>query len=156
MSDTLVRALGLQPHPEGGYYREMYRATAQVETPRGRRPAGTAIYYLLPRGTFSAWHRLASDEVWHFYEGEPLTLYLLGDGGLEQVVLGREVARGERPQVVISAGVLQAAVPQGAYTLVGCTVAPGFDFADWEMPSREALVARHPEHAEVLRRLSRP
>ncbi|SEU30892.1 MULTISPECIES: cupin domain-containing protein [Stigmatella] len=156
MSDALVRALGLQPHPEGGYYREMYRATAQVETPRGRRPAGTAIYYLLPRGTFSAWHRLASDEVWHFYEGEPLTLYLLGDGGLEQVVLGREVARGERPQVVIPAGVLQAAVPQGAYTLVGCTVAPGFDFADWEMPSREALVARHPEHAEVLRRLSRP
>lgn len=156
MSDALVRALGLQPHPEGGYYREMYRATAQVETPRGRRPAGTAIYYLLPRGTFSAWHRLASDEVWHFYEGEPLTLYLLGDGGLEQVVLGREVARGERPQVVIPAGVLQAAVPQGAYTLVGCTVAPGFDFADWEMPSREALVARHPEHAEVLQRLSRP
>jgi uncharacterized protein len=156
MSDEWVQALGLQPHPEGGYYREMYRATAQVETSRGPRSAGTAIYYLLPRGTFAAWHRVASDEVWHFYEGEPLTLYLLGAGGLERVVLGREVARGERPQVVVPAGVLQAAAPEGAYTLAGCTVAPGFDFADWEMPSREALVALHPEHAEVLRRFSRP
>jgi uncharacterized protein len=156
MSDEWVQALGLQPHPEGGYYREMYRATAQVETARGPRSAGTAIYYLLPRGTFAAWHRVASDEVWHFYEGGPLTLYLLGAGGLERVVLGREVARGERPQVVVPAGVLQAAAPEGAYTLAGCTVAPGFDFADWEMPSREALVALHPEHAQVLRRFSRP
>ncbi|MDC0711608.1 cupin domain-containing protein [Stigmatella sp. ncwal1] len=156
MTDELVKALGLQPHPEGGYYREMYRASAQVETPRGTRSAGTAIYYLLPRGTFAAWHRVASDEVWHFYEGAPLTLSLLGPRGLERVVLGREVARGERPQVVVPAGVLQAAAPEGDYTLAGCTVAPGFDFADWEMPSREALLSLHPEHAELLRRFSRP
>lgn len=154
--DELVRALGLTPHPEGGYYREMYRARVQVETPRGPRSAGTAIYYLLPRGEFAAWHQVASDEVWHFYDGAPLTLYLLGAQGLEAVTLGREVSQGERPQVVVPAGVLQAAVPRGDYTLVGCTVAPGFDFADWELPARDSLVARHPEHAELFRQLTRP
>ncbi len=156
MIDELVRALGLQPHPEGGYYKETYRASARVETPRGSRAAGTAIYYLLPRGEFAAWHQVASDEVWHFYDGAPLTLYLLSEQGLEAVTLGREVARGEQPQVIIPAGVLQAAVPRGDYTLVGCTVAPGFDFADWEMPAREALIARYPEHSELMRQLTRP
>jgi uncharacterized protein len=155
MVDELVRALGLQPHPEGGYYKETYRARVQVETPRGARAAGTAIYYLLPRGEFAAWHQVASDEVWHFYDGAPLTLYLLSGQGLEAVTLGREVSRGERPQVIVPAGVLQAAVPRGDYTLVGCTVAPGFDFADWEMPSRDSLVARYPEHAELFRQLTR-
>jgi hypothetical protein len=156
MVDELVRELGLQPHPEGGYYKETYRARAQVETPRGARAAGTAIYYLLPRGEFAAWHQVASDEVWHFYDGAPLTLYLLNEQGLEAVTLGREVSRGEQPQVIVPAGVLQAAVPRGDYTLVGCTVAPGFDFADWEMPARDSLVARYPAHAELFRQLTRP
>jgi uncharacterized protein len=155
MIDELVRALGLKPHPEGGYYKETYRARLKVETPRGPRSAGTAIYYLLPPGEFAAWHQVSSDEVWHFYEGAPLMLYLLGGQGLEMVTLGRDVARGEQYQVIIPAGVLQAAVPRGDFTLVGCTVAPGFDFADWEMPSREALTARYPEHAELFRRLTR-
>jgi predicted cupin superfamily sugar epimerase len=154
MIDELVRALGLQPHPEGGFYKETYRAQARVETPRGSRSAGTAIYYLLPRGQLAAWHQVASDEVWHFYGGEPLTLYLLSAQGLETVTLGREVLRGEQPQVVIPAGVLQAAVPRGEYTLVGCTVAPGFDFADWEMPSLDTLLARYPEHAELFRQFT--
>jgi uncharacterized protein len=156
MVDEWMRALGLKPHPEGGYFKEMYRAELTVETPRGRRAAGTAIYYLLPRGAFAAWHQVASDEVWHFYDGAPLVLYLLGAGGLETVVLGRDVRRGERPQVLVPAGVLQAALPQGDYALVGCTVAPGFDFADWQMPSRTALLARYPEHAELIRQLTRP
>jgi predicted cupin superfamily sugar epimerase len=156
MVDELVRALGLQPHPEGGYYHETYRASAQVRTPRGARAAGTAIYDLLPRGAMAAWHQVASDEVWHFYDGAPLTLYLLSERGLETVVLGREVARGERPQVVIPAGVLQAGMTRGDYTLVGCTVAPGFDFADWELPPRATLLARYPEHAELVRQLSYP
>ncbi|WP_224240582.1 cupin domain-containing protein [Hyalangium gracile] len=156
MVDALVKALGLQPHPEGGYYKETYRAVARVDTPRGPRAAGTAIYYLLPRGEFAAWHQVASDEVWHFYDGSPLALHLLTDAGLETVVLGRDVTRGERPQALIPAGVLQAAVPRGDYTLVGCTVAPGFDFADWEMPSRDALLARYPAHGELIRQLTRP
>jgi predicted cupin superfamily sugar epimerase len=155
MVDELVSALGLKPHPEGGYYKETYRAQVQVETPRGPRSVGTAIYYLLPRGHFAAWHEVASDEVWHFYEGASLLLYLLRPQGLETVRLGREVARGERPQVVVPAGVLQAAVPCGDFSLVGCTVAPGFDFSDWQMPSAQALVARYPEHAPLLRQLSR-
>jgi hypothetical protein len=156
MIDELVRELGLTAHPEGGYYREAYRAPTQVHTPRGPRAASTAIYYLLPRGAIAAWHQVASDEVWHFYDGAPLTLYLLGGQGLETVVLGRDVARGERPQVVIPAGVLQAGMTRGDYTLVGCTVAPGFDFADWEMPPRATLLARYPEHAELIRQLSYP
>ncbi|KFE68599.1 cupin domain-containing protein [Hyalangium minutum] len=154
--DELVRALGLEPHLEGGYFRETYRAKAQVETPRGVRSAGTSIYYLLRRGEFAAWHQVASDEVWHFYDGAPLTLYLLSEQGLEEVTLGREVSQGERLQVVVPAGVLQAAVPRGDYTLAGCTVAPGFDFADWELPTRDTLVARYPEHAELVRQLTRP
>jgi len=99
---------------------------------------------------------VASDEVWHFYDGAPLTLYLLSEQGLESVMLGRDVVRGEQPQVSIPAGVLQAAAPRGDYTLVGCTVAPGFDFADWEMPARDTLLARYPEHAELFRQLTRP
>jgi predicted cupin superfamily sugar epimerase len=156
MVDDLVRMLGLKPHPEGGYYQETYRAPTQVRTSRGPRAAGTAIYYLLPRGAIAAWHQVSSDEVWHFYDGASLTLYLLSERGLQTVVLGRDVAKGERPQVVISAGVLQAGITRGEYTLVGCTVAPGFDFADWEMPPRATLLARYPEHAELIGQLSHP
>ena len=156
MVDELVKTLGLTPHPEGGFYRETWRASVSVETSRGRRSVATGIYYLLPRGTFAAWHRVTSDELWHFYDGQALTLYLLDErqGRMETVVLGRDVTRGERPQVLVPAGVLQAARPQGEYTLCGCTVAPGFDFADWEMPPGETLAARYPEHAELFRQLS--
>ncbi|QSQ21521.1 cupin domain-containing protein [Pyxidicoccus parkwayensis] len=156
MVDELVRRLGLAPHPEGGFYKETYRAALAVQTPRGTRSAGTAIYYLLPRGSFAAWHRVTSDEVWHFYDGHPLELLLVGASGEpETVVLGRDVTKGEQPQVVVHAGVLQAAVPRGEYTLVGCTVSPGFDFSDWEMPSADSLVARYPKHAELMRRLAK-
>ncbi|NTX63381.1 cupin domain-containing protein [Myxococcus sp. CA051A] len=156
MVDELIRGLGLVPHPEGGFYKETYRAALKVETPRGIRSAGTAIYYLLTQDTFAAWHTVTSDEVWHFYEGAPLALYLVGeDGRLETVVLGRDVTKGEQPQVVVPAGVLQAGESRGAYSLVGCTVAPGFDFSDWEMPTPESLVSEHPAHSELMRRLSR-
>ncbi|WNG24833.1 cupin domain-containing protein [Cystobacter fuscus] len=158
MVDELVRTLGLAPHPEGGFFRETWRSAMTMETPRGTRSVGTAIYYLLPRGTFSAWHRVSWAEQWHFYDGHALTMYLLDEaqGRLETVTLGRDVARGERPQVIVPAGVLQAALPQGEYTLCGCTVSPGFDFADWEMPHGEELAARHPQHAELFRQLSHP
>ncbi len=156
MVDELVRRLGLVPHPEGGFFKEMYRAALTVETPYGTRSAGTAIYYLLPRGSFAAWHRVASDEVWHFYDGHPLELHLVGqDGRLETVVMGGDVVRGEQPQVVVRAGVLQAAVPRGEYSLAGCTVSPGFDFADWKMPSADELVRQYPEYAELMRQLAR-
>ncbi|ATB32505.1 cupin domain-containing protein [Melittangium boletus] len=158
MIDELVRTLGLLPHPEGGFYRETWRSSSRVETPRGTRALDTAIYYLLPRGSFAAWHRVTSNELWHFYDGQALTLYLLDESTrqLETVRLGRDVTRGERPQVLIPAGILQAARPEGDYTLCGCTVSPGFDFADWEMPRGEDLAVRHPEHAALLRQLAHP
>ena len=158
-AQVLVNRLALSPHPEGGFYRETWRSPLAVPCPgRGPRAASTAIYFLLPAGTFSAWHRVASDEAWHHYDGDPLDLYLIDerDGGHTIVALGRDVPRGERPQHVVPAGVWQAAVTRGErYSLCGCTVAPGFDFADFEMPSREDLLARFPQHAEVVRRLTR-
>jgi predicted cupin superfamily sugar epimerase len=157
---SAISALGLAPHPEGGFYRETFRAPLAVDAPQGRRSASTAIYFLLPGGAFSALHRVRSDEVWHHYDGDPLELHTLDDAGRhEKVVLGRDIAGGQRPQHVVAAGVYQAVVARGdRYALGGCTVAPGFDFADFEMPSREALLAtfaRFPGVREVIARLTR-
>ena len=142
MSAELIERLGLQRHPEGGWYAETFRSELGVETADGRsRAASTAIYFLLEAGDFSAWHRVRSDEVWHFYDGAPLELHLQEGSEVRVVRLGRDIAGGEKPQAVVPAGVLQAARSTGDWTLVGCTVAPGFDFADFEMPSRDALAA---------------
>jgi predicted cupin superfamily sugar epimerase len=158
-AEAIVKELALCPHPEGGFYRETWRSPLAVPGARGStRAASTAIYFLLPASTFSAWHRVASDEAWHHYDGDPLDLHLIDekDGTHTIVALGRDVTHGERPQHVVPAGVWQAAVPRGErYTLCGCTVAPGFDFADFEMPSQDDLLARLPEHAAIVRRLTR-
>jgi len=151
-ADEIVRTLGLAPHPEGGFYRETFRAARKV----GDRDASTAIYFLLPAGTFSAFHRVASDEAWHHYDGDPIDLHLIEDGAYSRVRLGRGLAAGERPQHVVRAGVWQAAAPVGdRWALCGCTVAPGFDFADFEMPSRAALVALFPQHRAIVEEWSR-
>ena len=129
-ADEIVRLLDLKPHPEGGHYRETWRAAA-VE---GERPAGTAIYYLLKRGEASHWHRVDADETWHFYAGEALELYLSADGkSRETRRLGTDLTAGERPQIIVPAGHWQSARPAGAWTLVGCTVSPGFRFEGFEM-----------------------
>lgn len=156
---AVVARLGLAPHPEGGFYRETFRAPAVVRADgRPARAASTAIYFLLPEGAFSALHRVASDEVWHHYDGAALDLHTLDDAGAHAVVrLGRDLAAGERPQAVVPAGVWQAAVPVGGpYVLVGCTVAPGFDFADFELPPRADLERRFPAQTDLVRRLTRP
>ncbi|MCC6647858.1 MAG: cupin domain-containing protein [Polyangiaceae bacterium] len=151
---ALIASLELAPHPEGGFYRETFRSPQRLDgLPHGApRAASTAIYFLLPPGEFSAFHAVASDEVFHHYDGAPLALELLhADGRHERLMLGRDVARGQRPQGVVPAGVLQACAPSGGgWSLVGCTVAPGFDFADFVMPSREALLARFPAHAALI------
>jgi predicted cupin superfamily sugar epimerase len=154
---TVVEVLGLAPHPEGGFFRETFRAPLAITAPQGARAASTAIYFLLPAGAFSALHRVRSDEVWHHYDGDPVELYTLRDDGAAAVVrLGRDLARGDRPQVVVPAGVWQAAVPVGdRYALCGCTVAPGFDFADFEMPSRALLSERFPDLRDLVLRLTR-
>jgi predicted cupin superfamily sugar epimerase len=157
----IIRLLDLAPHPEGGFYRETFRASALpfALPERGERSASTAIYFLLRRGDFSAFHRVRSDEVWHHYAGAPLELHLLEPSGHTLVTLGPALDRGERPQAVVPAGVLQAARPvadsEDDITLVGCTVAPGFDFADFEMPPREELVARFPTQRVLVEALTR-
>ncbi len=158
-AESIVKLLGLVPHPEGGFYRETFRANARVGTrdDRAERTASTAIYFLLPAGTFSALHRVRSDEVWHHYDGDALDLHTIDASGAHAVArLGRDWDAGERPQLIVPAGVWQAAVPVGrAWSLCGCTVAPGFDFADFEMPSRRELVARLPDQRELIEKLSR-
>ncbi|CAN5777106.1 cupin domain-containing protein [soil metagenome] len=143
-----IRRLGLVPHPEGGHYRETYRSVLMIDLPDGRRrPASTAIHYLLTAGSRSAWHRVSSDEIWHHYDGGPLRLHLLGAGTMR---LERS-----NPQAVVPAGTWQAAEPEGEGVLCGCTVAPGFDFADFHMGSEEVLVRDFPEHGELVRRFLR-
>lgn len=131
---ALVRKLGLQPHPEGGYFREIHRSAQSVTAPKGRRSALTSIYFLLAQGQQSVFHRVTSDEVWHYYAGAPLRLWRVGRNfkTSERIVLGAP-GRGRAPVAVIAAGEWQAAETMGAYTLVGCTVGPGFDFADFTM-----------------------
>lgn len=165
-AEEVIPLLGLVPHPEGGFFRETFRAEElPIPLPgRGKRSASTAIYFLLRRGDFSAFHRVRSDEAWHHYLGASLELHLIDASAHERLVLGPRLELGERPQAVVPRGVLQAArlvasPPSSSehdFALVGCTVAPGFDFADFEMPSRSALVAELPAHRAILEELSRP
>jgi predicted cupin superfamily sugar epimerase len=140
----LIRTLGLIPHVEGGYYTELYRASAvvQPEDQRGARPALTTIYFLLPTGCVSRWHRVLSDEVWHYYEGAPLDLWTAPPdlGRISRNALG-PLAGSRRPACTVPAGWWQAARSTGEFTLVGCTVGPGFDFRDFMLASTELAVA---------------
>jgi len=128
----IIRLLDLRPHPEGGYFRETFRDPRTVQ---GGRAASTAIYYLLARGERSHWHRIDAAEAWHFYAGGPLRLEIAASdqGPIERVTLGPDLAGGERPQAIVPAGAWQAAESLGPWTLVGCTVVPGFDFAGFEL-----------------------
>ncbi len=128
-AQEVARLLDLAPHPEGGFYRETFR------DPRGSggRAASTAIYYLLPAGQVSAWHRVDAAEVWHWHAGAPLELSLYDEGRRTVLRLGADLSAGERPQGVVPAGVWQSAKSLGEWTLVGCTVAPGFEFAHFEL-----------------------
>jgi predicted cupin superfamily sugar epimerase len=126
----IVARLDLKPHPEGGHYRETFRDCRLDEDGRAR---STAIYFLLSRGERSRWHRIDSAEIWHYYAGDALTLRIADDGGQRVVRLGSGLAADERPQAIVPAQAWQAAESTGDWTLVGCTVAPGFDFARFEL-----------------------
>jgi predicted cupin superfamily sugar epimerase len=129
-ADEIIEHLQLAPHPEGGSYRETWRAPTEAN----ERAAGSAIYFLLRRGEVSRWHRVDAPEVWHHYEGAPLELTVSTDGATEQVtVLGPDLAAGQRPQFVVPAGAWQSARSLGEHTLVGCTVSPAFEFAGFEL-----------------------
>ncbi|MEO0415332.1 MAG: cupin domain-containing protein [Verrucomicrobiota bacterium] len=151
--------LMLEAHPEGGFFRETYRsadAISQSALPdrfSGDRSASTGIYFLLRSGEFSHLHRIASDEMWHFYAGSSLTVHVIhSDGRYESIALGADVANGESFQAMVPAGAwFGATVDQpDSYALVGCTVAPGFDFADFEMADRAQLTTHYPEHRSII------
>jgi uncharacterized protein len=128
-AEAVARLLDLAPHPEGGFYRETFRDPRGVEG----RSFGTAIYYLLPAGQVSAWHRVDAAEIWHWHAGAPLELSLHDGAGRTVLRLGADLAAGERPQGIVPAGVWQSAKSLGGWTLVGCTVSPGFEFAHFEL-----------------------
>jgi uncharacterized protein len=128
--DEIIGLLDLEPHPEGGHYAETWRGADG----RDGRSDGTAIYYLLRAGERSHWHRVDATEIWMFHAGGPLNLDMVaGEGPVERMVLGPDLARGERPQLVVPAGAWQSATPLGSWTLVSCTVTPGFTFDGFEL-----------------------
>ena len=151
--------LKLEPHPaEGGFFRQTYVCKENLSLPRGVRSAGTAIYYLLEPGNFSEMHVLASDEVFHFYLGDPVEmLQLYADGRSAAFILGRDLAVGHHVQLVVPAGVWQGTrlIGNGKAALLGCTVTPGFDYADYRSASYSELAEKWPQEAKRIRRLTR-
>jgi predicted cupin superfamily sugar epimerase len=156
-AQDIIRHLHLMPHPEGGYYRETYRAAPTVVTAEGHtRNVSTAIYYLLENEDKSHFHRIKSDELWFFHQGQALEIILLTNGQLSHIILGSDFATGALPQAVIPANTWFAArLQQGAgYALVSCTVAPGFDFLDFELAEREALTREFPHLEDIVQQFT--
>lgn len=151
-AQSLIDQHDLQPHPEGGYYRETYRSDMRIETPTGPRSAGTAILYLLCGNDVSRFHKIDADEVWHFHEGGALAIYSLLPDGSSQI----DALSLNNPQIVVEAGVWfgAALVESDRYVLVGCTVSPGFDFAGFELADQEALLAGWPTARDWITRLT--
>lgn len=157
-SDEIKRMLNLKPHPEGGFYRQTYISDERIGLARGARALGTAIYYLLEPGTFSEMHMIASDEVFHFYLGDPVEmLQLHPDGGSALFTLGQDLQAGQHVQLLVPAGVWQGTrlVEGGKVALLGCTVSPGFDFDDYRSGSYAELAEKWPAEAERIRGLTR-
>lgn len=154
----------LQPHPEGGWFKETYKSSETIATGAlperftGSRSFSTAIYFLLEQGNFSAFHRIKSDECWHFYAGDPLEVFVLHqDGKLEVITLGSDILNGQLFQYVVPANCWFASRPakESTYCFVGCTVAPGFDFADFEMAKETELSVLYRQHATLIKELCR-
>ncbi len=153
-ANNIIELYGLKAHPEGGYYRETYRSSEWISEKAlpdrfsGRRNLSTAIYFLLPEGSKSCFHRLKADEVWHFYLGGPMTLVIIHPKGtLEEVILGHDILKGQELQYIVPAGCWFAAYPNPGtlWSLVGCTTAPGFDFSDFEIAKRDELIQLYPD-----------
>jgi len=160
---AIIKELGLLEHPEGGYFKETYRSNGEIpntelgESYKGDRNYSTCIYFLLTSEKFSAFHKINQDEIWHYYKGAPLLLHIISkDGAYSSVKIGNDFGKGEVPQYVVQGGDWFAAevLDKNAYTLVGCTVAPGFDFADFVLPERKDLVALFPQHQEIIIKLT--
>ncbi len=159
----IIEELDLKPHPEGGYFKEEYRSSEEISKEclppvyNGPRNHATAIYFLLTSENFSAFHRIKQDEIWHYYDGSPILLHCISEEGLySQHLIGNNLSKGERPQFVVPGGHWFAAEvsEDSSFSLVGCTVSPGFSFEDFEMPSQEELLATFPQHHEIILRLT--
>lgn len=156
-----IEKLGLESHVEGGAFKEVYRSSLLLHnlpaTFKGSRNASTSIYFLLQQGQFSAFHRIAADEGWHFYEGSSLMVYEIEENGTLTIHrLGRDFENGEQFQTTIKAGSWFASRVEGeGFALVGCTVAPGFDFADFELADYNTLAGVYPQHQNLIRELTR-
>lgn len=153
MSDakSIINKLELSPHPEGGYYRELYKSEQTIQVLGDKRAAGTGIYFLLAEGQLSNWHRVRWDEVWHFYDGDPLILEIIDqDGKLRKRKLSRSLADDVEFQQLVPQNCWQRAYSTGRYSLVGCTVSPGFEFEDFEMIAPQKLAQEYPEIADEI------
>lgn len=160
----IIKKLALQPHPEGGYFRETYRSHGEIPKDVPGFPFGsnrnycTSIYFLLTSESFSAFHRIKQDEIWHFYDGSPIRLHTISEDGIHNsFIIGRNILDGEVPQLVVPAGEWFAAevIDKDSYSLVGCTVSPGFSFEDFELPERDELVSKFPEHKKLITKFTR-
>jgi predicted cupin superfamily sugar epimerase len=158
-AEDIIYRYGLQPHPEGGYFKETYRSDEKIkkealgESYSGDRNCSTCIYFLLTSDKFSAFHRIKQDEIWHFYEGAPLRIHMITeDGEYSEVVVGRYLEAGEEPQYVVKGGVWFAVevLEDNSFSFVGCTVSPGFDFQDFEMPTRQFLLDKFPKLEHII------
>ena len=159
----IINKLELEPHPEGGYFKETYRSHGEIKEEsldpiyKGKRNYSTCIYFLLTSDNFSALHRIKQDEIWHFYDGSPIKLHVISESGIHTVhIIGRDLYKGETPQFVVPGGSWFAAevINKNAYSLVGCTVSPGFSFEDFELTSRKDLVLLFPDKEEIISKLT--
>ena len=164
ITDQIINRLDLQPHPEGGFYKETYRSKGLIhcENPgdnyQGVRNYSTSIYFLLTSDVFSSFHRIVQDEIWHFYDGSPLALHIISpEGDYSQTIIGRAFNQGEIPQFVVPGGSWFGAtvIRENDFSLLGCTVAPGFDFRDFELATCNDMLLKFPLHAEIIRKLTR-
>ncbi len=160
----LIEKFNLEPHPEGGYFKETYRSNGHIENsalPKaytGSRNYSTCIYFLLTSDTFSAFHKIHQDEIWHFYAGSPLKLYIISDTGeYSEHLIGNNFSEGQVPQFVVPGRHWFAAktLKVDSYSFVGCTVAPGFDFADFVLPERAELISKFPQYEDIITRFTR-
>ena len=161
--ERIIKKLELEPHPEGGYFRETYRSLGEIGQDslgaayNGNRNYSTCIYFLLTSDNFSSLHRIKQDEIWHFYGGSPIRLHTISElGHYEDFVIGSDLNGGETPQFVVPGGCWFAAevTDKDSYSLVGCTVAPGFSFEDFELKTRKELMAMFPQHEEIISKLT--
>ncbi|WP_034057612.1 cupin domain-containing protein [Lacinutrix jangbogonensis] len=161
--ENIINELKLEPHPEGGYFKETYRSHGEINKENlearyeGKRNYSTCIYFLLTSGNFSALHRIKQDEIWHFYDGSPILLHMISELGVHSKhVIGRDFSKGETPQFIVPGGYWFAAevINKNDYSLVGCTVSPGFSFEDFELKTRKELVSLFPDKEDIISKLT--